>query len=107
DCPFPRVQSKKFCRSGGNKLDEAVGGKSFSVDAASVNQAETVLDARPAVGNFREVVLAEFFLFLQAEGAMVGGNHLQSVLRQPLPEFFLVPFLAQRRRENVFRAFES
>jgi len=38
DGPLPRVQSKKFCRRGGNKLDEAVGGKPFSVDAAGANQ---------------------------------------------------------------------
>jgi len=38
DCPLPRVQSKKFCERGGNKLDEAVGRKAFSVDAAGVNQ---------------------------------------------------------------------
>ena len=61
----------------------------------------------PAVGNFSEVVLAEFLLLLEAERAMVGGNHLQGVVRQPLPQFFLVPLLAQRRREHIFRGLES
>src|SRR6059058_4792112 len=79
----------------------------FAMDTASVNEAQAVLDAGTAVGNFGEVVLAEFFLFLEAERAMVGGNDLQRVLRKPLPEFFLMPFFAQRRRENVLRALEA
>jgi hypothetical protein len=55
-----------------------------------------VLDAGAAVGNFREVVLAEFFLFLEAEGAVVGGDDLQSVFGKALPEFFLVLLFPER-----------
>jgi hypothetical protein len=66
-----------------------------------------VLDTRSAVGNLAEVILAQFLLFLEAKGAMVGRNHLKRVARESLPELLLVPFFAQRRRENVFRAFES
>ena len=66
-----------------------------------------MLDAGAAVGNFGEVVLAEFFLFLEAEGAVVGGDDLQRVFREALPEFFLMPFFAQRRSEDVLGAFEA
>ena len=66
-----------------------------------------MLDAGAAVGNFGEVIFAEFFLFLEAERTVIGGDDLQSVVREALPEFFLMPFFAQRRSENVFRAFEA
>ena len=38
---------------------------------------------------------------------MVGGDHLQIVLCEALPELFLVPFLAQRRSENIFGGFKA
>ncbi len=66
-----------------------------------------MLDAGAAVGNFGEVVFAELFLLLEAEGAVVGGDDLQRVFGEALPEFFLVPFFAERRRENVFGALEA
>ena len=66
-----------------------------------------MLDAGTAVWNLGEIVAAEFFLLLKTKGTMVGGHDLQSILRKTLPQLFLVPFLTQRRRENIFRAFES
>src|SRR6266568_3436183 len=66
-----------------------------------------MLDARAAVGNFGEVVFAQFFLFLEAERAVVGGDDLESVFGEALPEFFLIPFFAEGRREDVFRAFKA
>src|SRR3989442_10416161 len=66
-----------------------------------------MLDAGAAIGNFGEVVLAEFFLFLEAEGAVVGGDNLQRVFRKALPELFLVPLFAKRRSEDVFGAFKT
>ena len=105
--PLRGIEAEKFCGRGRDKFDEAVGGEALSVDAAGVDEAQAVLDARAAVGNFREVVLAQFFLFLEAKRAMVGGDDLQRIVREPLPEFFLVPFFAQRRRENVFGALEA
>ena len=42
-----------------------------------------------------------------AERAVVGRDHLQVVLREPLPQHVLVPLLAQRRRHHVLRAVES
>ena len=66
-----------------------------------------MLDARAAVRNLGEIVLAELLLLLEAERAMIGGDHLQLVRGQSGPEFLLVPLLAQRRREDVFGALES
>src|SRR6202030_3948105 len=100
-------QAKKFSRCRRHKLHEPVGRKPSAVHSARIHQAQPVLDTRSAVGNLGEVILAQFLLFLEAKGAMIGGDHLKSVSREPLPEFLLVPFFAQWRCENVFRAFES
>src|SRR6267154_50067 len=66
-----------------------------------------MLDAGTTVGNFGEVVLAEFLLFLHTERTMICRYDLQSVFSEALPEFFLIPLFAQRRSEDVFRAFKS
>src|SRR6266702_329004 len=79
----------------------------FAVDSAGIHKTQAVLDARATVGNFGEIVLAEFLLLLEAEGAVVGGDDLQRVLREALPELFLMPFFAERRSEDVFRAFKT
>ena len=39
-----------------------------------------MLDAGAAVGNFGEVVAAHFFLFLEAERAVIGRDDLQVVV---------------------------
>src|SRR5215472_3465635 len=106
DGAFARVKAKKFCGCGRNELDEAVGREMPTVNPAGVNEAQPVLDARTTVGNFGEVVLAQLFLLFEAERAVVGGNNLQRVFREALPELFLMPFLAERRRENILRALE-
>ena len=66
-----------------------------------------MLDARTAVRNLGEVIDAQFLLFLEAEWAMIGRDDLQRIVRETLPEFFLMPFLSQRRREDILRALES
>src|SRR5207248_3749861 len=43
----------------------------------------------------------------EAEGTVVGGDDLQSVFGETLPEFFLIPLFSERRSENVFGAFKS
>src|SRR5260370_1968920 len=77
------------------------------MNSARVDEAQAVFDARSTVGNLGEVVFAQLLLFFEAERTMIGGNHLQRILGQSLPEFFLVPFFAQRRREDVLRSFKS
>ena len=58
--------------------------------AVMMQQLQPVLDARTAVGNLGEVVLAQSLLILKAERAMIGRDHLQIVFAQALPQFGLV-----------------
>src|SRR5437879_9954914 len=62
-----------------------------------------MFNTRAAVGNFGEVVFAHFFLLLEAEWAVVGGDHLQMVLLESRPELFLVPFFAQWWCKDILR----
>ncbi len=78
DRAFARIQAEEFCGAVETSCDKAIRGKMLAVDAAGVDQAQAMLDARAAVGNFGEVVLAQFFLLLEAERAMVGGDDLQT-----------------------------
>jgi hypothetical protein len=66
-----------------------------------------MFNARPSVRNFREVIAPEFFLFFETKRAMIRRHNLQVVAFQSIPEFFLMPFFSQRRREHVFRTFKS
>src|SRR3981081_4153101 len=66
-----------------------------------------MFDAGTAIWNLREVVSAHLLLLLEAERTMVGGDDLQRVARQPLPEFFLIPFFTEWRSEHVLRAFKA
>src|SRR5215831_16299287 len=43
---------------------------------AVVNETHPVLNSRSAVRDLSEVIAAQFFLFLEAERAMVGRDHL-------------------------------
>src|SRR5258707_6674630 len=104
---FARVQAEKFRGSRGDELHETVRGKLPAVHAAGVNQAQTMFDAGTAIWNLREVVSAHLLLLLEAKRTMVGGDDLQRVARQSLPEFFLVPFFAERRSEHELRAFKA
>src|SRR6266478_2596668 len=104
---FTRVEAEKFCGGGRDKLDKAIRRKMLAVNSTGINETQAVLDAGAAVGNFGEIVLAELFLFLETEGAMVGGDDLQRVFREALPELFLMPLFAEWRREDVFGAFKA
>ena len=66
-----------------------------------------MLDAGPAVGNLSEVVFAKLLLLLEAEGTMIGGDDLQVIVLESIPELLLVPLLAQRRSENILSTFEA
>ena len=80
DCAFAREEAEEFCGRCGDDFDEAIRREAFSVDSASVDEAEAMFDARSAVGNFCEVVDAEFFLVFKAEWTVIGGNHLQVIM---------------------------
>ena len=76
------------------------------VHAVMMDQLQPVLDARPAVGDLGEIVLAQHLLVFETERAMVGGDHLQVIVLQSVPQLRQVLLRAQRRREHVLRAFE-
>src|SRR6266446_2834211 len=104
---FARVQAEKFRGSRGDQLHETVRRKLPAVHAAGVNQAQAMFDAGTAIWNLREVVSTHLLLLLEAKRTMVGGDDLQRVARQSLPEFFLIPFFAERRSEHELRAFKA
>ena len=72
-----------------------------------INEAQPMLDTWATVGDFNEVISTEFFLFFEAEKAMIDRNDLQMILHETLPEFFLMPLFAQRWSEDVLGAFEA
>ena len=87
-------------------LDEAIERELALIHAVMIDQLQPILDAGAAVGNLGEIVFAEHLLVFEAERAMVGGDHLQVVVLQTVPQLRQILLLAQRRREDVFRAFE-
>ena len=58
DGSFAWIEAEELSGRCRDEFDEAVGGEAVAVDAAGVDEAEAVLDARAAVGDFREVVPA-------------------------------------------------
>jgi len=71
-----------------------------------IDQLQAVLNARSAVGDLSEIVFAEYLLVREAEGAMVGGDHLQVIVLEAVPKLGLVLLGTQGRREHVLGAFE-
>ena len=76
--PLRGKRPKSLAGAGGDDFDEAIGREAFAVDAAGVDEAEAMLDAGAAVGNFCEVVDAELLLVFEAERAVIGGDDLQA-----------------------------
>ena len=107
DRSFARIQTKKLRRSGGNQFDKSIHAETSLGDAAGINQTHAMFNAGPAVWNLGEVAASEFFLLLETEWTVIGGNNLQMIALETVPEFFLMPFFAKRRSENIFRAFET
>src|SRR5205814_6724439 len=104
---FAWIQAEELCRSGGNQLDKPVHTETALCDASGINQAHAMLDAWAAVGNLREVILPEFFLFFETERAMISGDDLQVIALQSIPQLLLMPLFPQRRRENILRALKA
>src|SRR5215472_15490267 len=101
-----RIQTEQLGGSSGDQFDKAIHAEAPGPDSAGINQTHAVLDSRPAVGDFGEIASSEFLLFPEAKWTMVSRYHLQVIALQALPKFFLMPFLTQRRRKNVFGAFK-
>src|SRR4029077_8885680 len=53
-----------------------------------------------------EVVPAQLFLLFETKWTVIGGDDLQVIAFESVPEFLLVPLFSQRWSENVFRAFK-
>src|SRR5204863_1239261 len=107
DRSFSWIQAEELGGSGGNQLDKPVQAETAVGDSAGINQAHPVLDAWAAIGNLREVVLPQFFLLFETKWTVIGGDDLQVIALESVPELLLVPLFAQRRRENILRAFKA
>src|SRR5262249_48701230 len=59
------------------------------------------------IRNLRKVIPAKLLLLFETKWAVIGGNDLQVVALEPIPKFFLVPFLAQWGSENVLCPLKS
>ena len=60
------------------------------VHPVMIDQLEPVFDARAAVGDLGEIVLAEHLLVCETERTMVGGNHLQMIVLEAVPKLWLM-----------------
>jgi hypothetical protein len=80
-----------------------------AVDHTLVEQVHAVLDRADAIGDLAEVTDAEFLLILHTEGAVVGGDHLDVVGTQRLPELvlMLLGLRAQRCRADPLGPLEA
>ena len=106
DRSFARIQTEQLCRSGGDEFYEPVHAETPRGNAAGINQAHAVLNAGTSVGNLREIVSPKFLLLLETEWAVIGGDDLQMIALETVPEFLLMPFFAKGRGKYIFRAFE-
>ena len=79
DRSLARIQAKEFCRSRGDEFDESIHAETSLRNAAGINQAHAMLNAGTTVRNLGEIVAAEFFLLLETEWAMIGGDDLQMI----------------------------
>src|SRR5207248_9734923 len=95
DGAFACIATTKLGWPGRNQLHKAIHAEPTLRDSSGIDQAHAMFNPGPAVGNFREIVFAEFLLFLEAEWTVISGDDLQMVLLQSFPEFFLVPFFSQ------------
>ncbi len=89
--PLLREEAEHLGGGRRGQLDEAVQRDALCRDAAVVDERHAVLDAGRAVRNLGEVVAAELLLLLHAERAVVGGDDLQVVRLQALPQLRLIP----------------
>ncbi len=67
---------------------------------------ETILNARAAVGDFREIIDSQSLLIFETEGTVIGRDDLQMILAETVPELIEMMLFAERWSENVFGAFE-
>ena len=85
-----RIHAEDARGRGGDEFDEAIEGEVALAHAVMMEELQAVFDARAAVGNLGEVVFAERLLIFEAERAVVGGDDLQIVFAQAVPELGLI-----------------
>lgn len=100
-----RVQAEHPGRGGAGDLDPAAAAD-VPVDDGLVEQVHAVLDARHPVGDPGEVAPAQLLLAAEAEGAVVGGDHLEVVGAQAPPQRRLVLLGPERGAAHVLGALE-
>src|SRR5579859_548961 len=83
--PLFRIHSENSRRRRRNNLNESIDRNLSVVDAVMMQQMQSILDARPAVWNFREVVFPQYFLDLKTKRTMIGRHNLQIVVFQSIP----------------------
>src|SRR6266849_8987055 len=82
-----RVEAEELRRSRRNQFHEAIHAETSLRDAAGVDQAHAVLHTGTAVGNLGEIAAPQFLLFLETEWTVIGGDHLEVIALQTIPEF--------------------
>ena len=106
DLPFLRIEAEQFRGLRRNNLHETIQADTLLADAAGKQQIQARFDARPAVRDFRKIVVSASLLALKMKRTMIRADHVNHPVANRLPERRLIRFLAQRRRHDVFRAFE-
>ena len=101
------IHAEDARRRRGHDLHKSIQRDLARAHAVMMQQLQSILDARPAVGDLGEIVLAQRLLILETERAVIGGDHLQVIGLQPIPQLRQILLLAQRRRKDVLRAFET
>src|SRR5690349_15540541 len=90
---------------GGDQIDPFIQAESPFDYTAVINQRETILHARPAVGDLSEITSTELFLAFEVERAVVRADFLQIAELQPLPQRLDVLLWHQWRGEDVLGPF--
>src|ERR1017187_633494 len=106
DRAFAREKIKRLrnLRAGG--VHERVQVNLPRLHAVGVEQVDAFFERRNPIGNLGEIIFAHRLLRLEIERTVVGGNGLHEAVAQAVPENFLIPLVAQRRRHDKFRAFK-
>src|ERR1017187_6814714 len=106
DRAFAREKIKRLrnLRAGG--VHERVQVNLPRLHAVGVEQVDAFFERRNAVGNLGKIIFAHRLLRLEIERTVVGGDSLHEAVAQAVPENFLIPLVAQRRRHDKFRAFK-
>src|SRR5262245_59166895 len=82
DRSFSWKEAEQLRRRGRCQFDKPIDADSSAGNASVVDETHPVFHAGSAVGNLSEIVAPKLLLFLETEGAMVGGDDLQIVAAQ-------------------------